>query len=64
VKRGSLDGAVIDFAIFLIVLSVMDLVFKFGFEISEWNLHDARLAFNGSIAGVLTVIFFIRARFK
>jgi hypothetical protein len=64
VKRGTVLGALTNFALILITLVIVELALEFGFRISEWNLQDARLVFNGSLAAALAVMFLLIERWR
>ena len=59
-KQSKLFGIITDFCLFLVLLSVVDLLFRHGLNFSAWNLASARLAYNASIAAVIAIVFYLR----
>lgn len=60
-KQSKLFRILSDFCLFLVVLSLADLLFRHGLNFNAWNLASARLAYNASIAAVIAIVFYLRA---
>ncbi|MGL3821134.1 hypothetical protein [Sphingopyxis sp. R3-92] len=59
-KRSKLFGVVTDFCLFLVLLSAVDLLFRYGLNFDAWNLASARLAYNAIIAAVIAIVLYLR----
>ena len=59
-KQSKLLRMITDFCIFMVILSLADLLFRHGLNFGAWNLASARLAYNASVAAVIAIIFHLR----
>ena len=59
-KQSKLLRVITDFCIFMVILSLADLLFRHGLNFGAWNLASARLAYNASIAAVFAMVLYLR----
>ncbi len=59
-RQSNLLRIITDFCIFMVILSLADLLFRHGLNFGAWNLASARLAYNASVAAVIAIIFYLR----
>jgi hypothetical protein len=63
VKQGSVAGLLADFALMLVAIFVLDLLFRFGLQFRSWDLEQTRINYNTSLAAALALVWFVRKRF-
>jgi hypothetical protein len=63
VKQGSVAGLLADFALMLVAIFVLDLLFRFGLQFRSWDLEQTRINYNTLLAAALALVWFVRKRF-
>ena len=59
-KRSKLFGIITDFCLFMVLFSLIELLFRNGLKFSEWNLASTRLAYNASLAAAMAFVFYLK----
>lgn len=62
-KQGSVAGLLADFALMLVAIFVLDLLFRFGLQFRFWDLEQTRINYNTLLAAALALVWFVRKRF-
>ncbi|ANY19908.1 hypothetical protein A6F68_01392 [Tsuneonella dongtanensis] len=62
-KQGTVAGALADFALMMIIFTIINLLFQHGLNFASWDIQETQITYNTTLAAVLAVGWLVRRRF-